>query len=57
MLVACLTTRLEDHCLLAAHNLLFSILTATQYLEAICIHKLKMCRAMVMDRLMNVVAV
>ena len=57
MLVARLTTRLEDRCLLAAHKLLFSILTATQYLEATCIHKLKMCQAMVMDQLMDVVTV
>jgi hypothetical protein len=42
-------------CLLPAHNFLFSILTATQYLEFICIHKLKMCQVMVMDRLMHVV--
>jgi hypothetical protein len=42
------TTRLLDHYLLAAHNFLFSILTATQYLEAIIIHNLKMCHAMVM---------
>jgi len=43
--------------LLPAHTFLFSILTATQYLETICIHKLKMCQAMLKDRLMNVVAV
>ena len=57
MLVARLTTRLEDCCLLAAHKFLFSILTATQYLEAICTHKLKMCQAMLKDQLMDVVTV
>jgi len=50
-LIARPTARLEDHCLLAAHNFLFSILTLTQYLEAICIHNLKRCRAIVMDPL------
>jgi hypothetical protein len=30
---------------------LFSILTATQYQETICIHKLKMLHAIVMDPL------
>jgi hypothetical protein len=57
-LTACLIARLQDHCLLAAHNFLFSILTATEYLETICIHKLKMHQAMVMGPLiMDVVAV
>ena len=57
MLATHLTARLEDLCLLAAHNFLFSILTDTQYLEAICIHKLKMCQTMLKDRLMDVVTV
>jgi len=38
-------------CLFAAHNSLFSILTATEYQETISIHNLKMCQAKVMDRL------
>jgi hypothetical protein len=58
MVVARHITRLEDHCLLAAHKFLFIILAATQYLEAICIHNLKKCHAMVMDPLvMEVVTV
>jgi hypothetical protein len=57
-LTACLTARLEDHCLLGAHNFLFNILTATQYMEATYIHNLKKCHAMVMDPLvMEVVTV
>ena len=51
-------TRLEDRCLFATHNLLFSILTATEYMEAICVHNLKMRHAMLMDPLtMDVVTV
>jgi len=47
-----------ERCLFAAHNFLFSILTDTQYLEAIYIHKLKMCQTIVMDPLiMDVVTV
>jgi hypothetical protein len=58
MLATRLTARLEDHCFFAAHNCLFSILTATKYLEAICIHNLKRWQAMVMDPLvMDVVTV
>jgi hypothetical protein len=52
------TARLEDHYLLAAHNFLFSILTANEYLETICIHKLKRHHTMVMGPLiMDVVIV
>jgi len=57
-LTARLTARLENYCLLAAHNFLFRIITATQYQEAICIHNLKMHHSMVMDPLiMDVVTV
>jgi len=44
-------------CLFAAHSSSFSILTATEYQETVSIHKLKMCQAVVMDRLMDVVTV
>jgi len=37
--------------LFATHNSVFSILTATEYLEAICIHNLKMRHAIMMDPL------
>jgi hypothetical protein len=58
LLAPCPTTRLEDHYQLAAHNFLFSILTANEYLEAVCIHKLKRCHTMVMGPLiMDVVTV
>jgi len=58
VLATCLTVRLVDHCLFAAHNFLFTILTATRYLEAICIHKLKRWHAIMMDPLvMDVVTV
>jgi hypothetical protein len=42
----------------ASHNILFSILTAAEYLEAICIQNLKRHYAMVMDPLiMDIVTV
>jgi hypothetical protein len=48
----------EDHYLFAAHNSLFTVLTAIQYLEAICIHNLKRRHAIMMDPLvMDVVTV
>jgi len=44
--------------LFATHNSLFSILTATEYLEAFCIHNLKRLHAIMMDPLiMDVVTV
>jgi len=57
--VSCLSDRQAGaHCLFAAHIFLFGILTDTQYLEAIYIHKLKMCHAILMDPLiMDVVTV
>jgi len=51
------TARLEDPCLFAAHNFLFSILIATQYVEAICIHNLNRRQVVVKDPLMEVVTV
>jgi hypothetical protein len=38
-------------CLFATHNSLFIILTATEYLEAICIHNLKRHNDIMMDPL------